>query len=436
MTAPLRARVVRPRVARVLVAVVVLTTAACAAPAPVATAPSAPPGAVPTTSAPTSAAPSVTPAPADAQAAVDRLFAAAATGDRTTWDAGVTVRDAAFATRSTVLFDNLRTLRPARLRVHLTGAEQRLPAARQAELGAGARVAQATVAWHLPGERSDATSSVWLTLVTAAGRVRLAGTDDGGGLDTPALPLWWLGPVTAQTRGDVTVLAGPGQDVGRWTGLAADAAHDARSDLPRPLAKGWDGHLVVEVPGTGTDFASVLGASPSAYATTAAVTRPEGSTTRAAVRVVVNPATTGDPDTELATTLTHETVHVATRSAASPAPLWAVEGLAEYVALEAHHDQQADELRALGDDTAPKELPADDRFTAGSKDVTAAYAQAWLACRAVAEHRSRADLGRFYAALGAGRSVDAAARTTLGVDGSTVVGWWHDALRQAAARRG
>lgn len=368
---------------------------------------------------------------------MDRLFAAGVAGDRTTWDARVAALDAAFAVRSAMLFANLHAVQPARLRVRLTGAELAVPAERRVELGPGARVVQARLAWRFPGERADATSFVWLTLVGGPDGDRLAGTDDGAALDTPATPLWWLSPVTRVTRGDVTVLVGEGQAAKRWAALATRAAADTRTRLPAALRRGWDGHLVVEVPGSAADFARVLGAAPSAYATTAAVTRPEGPTTGAAVRVVLNPSTAQDSDAELGTTLVHESVHVATRSATSHAPLWAVEGLAEYVALEAHPDQRGDELAALsagkGGGKEPTRLPADRAFTAGAHDVNAAYAQAWLACRAVAEHRGPGRLGDFYAALDDGDSVESAARSRLGVDDSAVVGWWRTALRRASA---
>ena len=374
--------------------------------------------------------------PVDDQTAIDRLFAAGVAGDRAAWDARAVTTNPDFSTRSAVLFANLRALHPLRLRVRLTGAEQTLPAARRTELGAQARVLQARVGWRLAGERADATSTVWLTVLPGPEGVRLAGTDDGTTLDAPAEPLWWLAPVTSATRGDVTVLVGPGQDARRWLDLAAGAAADAHDHLPTVLRERWDGHLVVEVPGSAADLARVLGGTPTAYASTAAVTRPEGPTTAAAVRVVVNPATARDPDVELATTLTHETVHVATRSVASPAPLWAVEGLAEYVALEAHPSQRTDEVAALPPGAPPSRLPADATFAAGGPGVTAAYAQAWSACKAVAEHRSRDDLGRFYRALDGGEPVGTAARRTLGVDEGTVVRWWREAVTSAGHRHG
>ena len=370
------------------------------------------------------------------QRAVDALLAAGTAGDRSAWDASVSGVDPAFAPRSAVLFTNLRTLPLERVRIALTGTSAALDHVRRATLGPDARVLQARLSWRLPHERADASSTVWLTLVRSADGYRLAGTGDGDALDAPAQPLWWLGPATAANRGDATVLAGPGQDAGRWALLAARAAADARAHLPRPLGDRWDGRVVVQVPGTEADFARVLGATPTAYASTAAVTRPEGPTTDAALRVVVNPAAGTGSDDELGLLLTHETVHVATRSAASPAPLWAVEGVAELVALEAHPDQRADELAALrGHDPAdlPPDLPPNSAFEAGGADVTAAYAQAWLACRAVVDRRGSTALGRLYAALDDGRTLDGAARQALGVDGATVARWARDARRDAGA---
>ena len=126
-------------------------------------------------------------------------------------------------------------------------------------------------------------------------------------------------------------------------------------------------------------------------------------------------------------------MHVATRSAGSPAPLWAVEGLAEYVALASHPGERADELAALRSAPLPSRLPGDSAFTASGKDVTAAYAAAWLACSAVAEHRDRTALGRFYGALDpgparrCGRALDARRRSA---HGRAVV------ARRPGARRG
>ena len=68
--------------------------------------------------------------------------------------------------------------------------------------------------------------------------------------------------------------------------------------------------------------------------------------------------------------------------------------------------------------------------------VPAAYARAWLACRAVVEHRGADGLGRLYAALDGGATLDRAARTSLGVDATTLAGWARDGQRRALATGG
>ena len=102
---------------------------------------------------------------ADAQAGVDALLDAGSTGDRAAWDARVADVDPAFATRSALLFDNLRSLRAARLDARLTGVSQPLDPARRALLGPDARVLQADLTWRLDGEQADAAATVWLTVV-------------------------------------------------------------------------------------------------------------------------------------------------------------------------------------------------------------------------------------------------------------------------------
>ena len=66
-------------------------------------------------------------------------------------------------------------------------------------------------------------------------------------------------------------------------------------------------------------------------------------------------------------------------------------------------------------DGAPRSLPADDDFAADADDLGVAYAEAWSACRYVAEHYSARRLGRLYAALDRGRSLDEASREVLGL---------------------
>ena len=136
----------------VLAAVAVTLAVSACSPSPATSTPtptvaSGPAGAT----APTSPGASSLPADRAAlQDAVDRLVAAGASGDRTAWDARTSSADPGFASRSTVLFDNLGSLPLERLRVRLTGTRATLPDERRSLLGAGAQVLQARLSWRLP----------------------------------------------------------------------------------------------------------------------------------------------------------------------------------------------------------------------------------------------------------------------------------------------
>jgi hypothetical protein len=119
--------------------------------------------------------------------------------------------------------------------------------------------------------------------------------------------------------------------------------------------------------------------------------------------------------------------------------LWAVEGLAEWVALRGEAGGAsfgtADLLTMVRRDGPPAALPGDEAFAAGRDQLNRAYAEAWLACRYVAETYSVADLGRLYAELDRGRSLDQASRAVLGVDAATVTAGWRRYLVQQAGAR-
>lgn len=386
-----------------------------------------PTGAVSPT-APPSSSTSVPASATDAQATVDRLGQAALTANRTAFLAEVADRDPSFADRARLLYDNLSGLPLDRLRFRLAATRQPLPATRQAVLGAAAWRQQATVSWRLTGETATAAATVWLTFVPDGEGVRLAGT-----LDTPAgpaspEPIWWTGPVTAVRAGDLTVLAGAGQPAGQWLTRTRAAVRDVRQRVTAGSARRWTGAAVVEVPASRAAFEAVLGATPGSYAEIAAVTLAEGPAATAAVRVVVNPEVTGRSDLAVATVLTHELVHVATRSADSPAPTWAVEGLADDMAFASHPGAAADSLRLLQDQVrrhgAPAALPADDAFDTGRPDLDLTYAEAWSVCRYVTDARSSAVLQRLYTALDDGTPLDRAAQDQLGMSATQLTAGW------------
>ena len=123
-----------------------------------------------------------------------------------------------------MLYDNLSTLPLTRLQMRVEPAEFGLAEARSQLLGSSAWAHRAVVSWRLAGDEADVEHQVWLTFLSDGGQVRLAGTvDEPPNTSREQKPSWWLGPLTAQERGGVTVIAGSGQALDRWARLAATA---------------------------------------------------------------------------------------------------------------------------------------------------------------------------------------------------------------------
>ena len=369
------------------------------------------------------------------RATVDALLKAASTGDRARFDRLISDQDPAFPDRAQLLYDNLSTLPLTRLQMRMEPTEFVLSDARRQLLGASAWVQRGVVTWRLAGDGAEVEHVVWLTFLEAAGEVKVAGTvDEPTGSVGEQKPSWWLGPLVARELDGVTLLAGTGQSLDRWAKLAGAALVSVRQELPDGLGTSWNRRVVIEVPATERDFASVLGKPGGSYASIAAVThRAAGGE---AIRIVVNPKTAQLTSGAAQSVLEHEMVHIATRSPDSPAPTWAEEGLAEWVSIQAHPGQRseaADEVLArVRDDGAPSSFPSDRQFQVGARDLQRAYAEAWLACRFIADQYSQARLGRFYAELARGSSVDEASRSTLQLSEAELTAGWRAYLVRLA----
>lgn len=381
-----------------------------------------------------------------AQAALDGWADAVRTDDETAFTELVSSQDPGFAAPASRLWDTLTELPLADLRFTVAARTAPLSAARQTVLGAGAWAQETTVTWRLTGESTPASHRVWVTFVQDTAAVRIAGTTDGDGSDPQ--PLWWTGPVTAATvRGSTALVSGDADSAARartWASRAAVAAREVASRIDPD--RRWTARLVIEVPKDQADFERVLGVTTGSYAGIAAVTWPEGPDPKtAALRIIVNPglvAQTGGgglADEGVAILLTHEATHVATRSAASPAPTWLVEGYADAIAYEAHPATVDTAAAVALDDVTlhgpPAALPSDADFAPGAARLDLTYARAWLACRYVAETSSPTGLNRLYDAVDTGTSLDDALQSVLGVDETAFVRGWRTWLATAAQDR-
>jgi hypothetical protein len=367
---------------------------------------------------------------------VDALFQAARSRDRTGFERLISDRDPAFPDRARLLYGNLSTLPLTRLQIRVEPAQFGLAEQRTQLLGSSAWAQRAVVSWRLAGENADVEHQIWLTFLSDGGQVRLAGTvDEPPSRIAEQKPSWSLGPLTASEREGVTVIAGSGQPLERWANLAAAALDNVRDNLPDGLRLSWSGHIVMEVPATPRDFESVLGEPAGSYGSIAAVTHRAG-TADGATRIVVNPKAAQLSSSALQVVLEHEMVHVATSSPDSPAPVWAEEGLAEWVSTRAHTGQPSEatddvltRVRAQG---APRSFPSDQEFQIGERDLRMAYAEAWLVCRYIADRYSEIQLGRFYAELDDGHSLDEASQSALNISEAELIIRWRAYLVRLA----
>jgi hypothetical protein len=370
------------------------------------------------------------------RATVDALAEAARTGDRGGFDRLLSNRDPSFRDRGRLLFDNLSTLPLTTLRMRVEPTQYDLSEPRRKVLGPTAWVQRAVVTWRLAGDDAEVEHRIWLTFLETAGEAKIAGTiDEPAGSPPEQKPSWWLGPLSAGQRGGVTVVVGTGQSLDRWSSLAAAALGNVRQMLPTGLGGSWNRQAVIEVPATQRDFESVLGKPAGSHTSIAAVTHRVGAAGEA-MRIVVNPKAAPLTSSALQSVLEHEMVHVATRSPDSAAPMWVEEGLAEWVSMRAHSGQRSggtDELLLrVRSEGAPRAFPADRRFEAGASNLELAYAEAWLACRFIADRYSEARLGQFYGELVRGSSVDEASRSTLQLSETELTAGWRAYLDRLA----
>jgi hypothetical protein len=254
----------------------------------------------------------------------------------------------------------------------------------------------------------------------------------GGGHRTP---LWLSDPLQVRrTPTSMVLVDGSAAEASRLAGLAERAVPQVRRVLP-----GWTGGLVVEVPRSQHGLEVALGADRGSYDGIAAVTTtPDGShSRRSPSHVFVNPQVFGPLRPQGAqVVITHEATHVATDAAMSTAPIWLVEGFADYVALSAQQlpvpTTAARIIALVRHNGLPRHLPDAREFAAGAPHLEARYESAWLACRLLAQTGGQSALVAFYRAVDAGSALGPALHRHFGLTVSGFVGRWRALLAQVA----
>jgi hypothetical protein len=197
---------------------------------------------------------------------------------------------------------------------------------------------------------------------------------------------------------------------------------------------------VVEVPASERGLDAALDAPPGQYrGIAAATTTVDGSRgRRAPSHVFVNPRVFLPLTPRGAqVVITHEATHVATHAASSAAPIWLVEGFADYVALRAQRlpvSTTAARITALVRRAgAPRHLPGRAQFRAGATHLEARYESAWLACRLLARDAGSDALVSFYRAMDRGGRLGPELRSHIGLGAAAFTRQWRTLLADLAA---
>lgn len=292
--------------------------------------------------------------------------------------------------------------------------------------------ADVDVTWQVAGfdpgpARSEVTFALRDEPVDGGARVALTAAGVGGG----RAPLWLTDDLQVRrTDSRVVMVAGTRRDLVRYDRLARTALPAVRRVLP-----GTDRGLVVEVPASAAALDAALGADEGTYAEVAAVTTsPDGLVTPSApVHVLVNPDEMGRLERVGAqVVMSHEAVHALTDAPTSQAPLWLVEGFADYVALRdvdlPDVTLAAQALEQVQENGLPDALPGPADLGVGAPYLGASYEAAWLATRAVARAADETALVELYRATSAGEPFETTLRGVAGIGTAELTRRWRDEL--------
>ncbi|MGH3726703.1 MAG: hypothetical protein ACRDUS_21555 [Mycobacterium sp.] len=246
---------------------------------------------------------------------------------------------------------------------------------------------------------------------------------------------WQFGSVVESRKkvGDreVVVLGHPGSAVAPRLTEEVDGALRSLSEFWGD----WRAGVLLVAAGSDAEFAALVGGGRTEGIAAAAVA--DGVTSGVAVgqRVILAPGSAEIPRDQFRVVLRHELLHAAARTVTGDqAPLWLVEGVADYNGRRGSGTLFRNAAPTLASAVAagqiPDHLPTDAELDAPDAHRTQAYEEAWSVAQYVADTFGEPTLVQLYR-YGAGLVPDpqaTAIRRALGVDEATLVRQWQSWL--------
>jgi len=249
--------------------------------------------------------------------------------------------------------------------------------------------------------------------------------------------MWDFGPCRVLAVDDSLVLghAGAGEEALRQ--LAAEI-HSAVGSVTQVWGTDWPRRVAVLVPNTLDEMRALVGPAFNVDGIAAAAVADKVDVANQLAlgqRIVLNPAVSGRLSASARRiVLRHEITHVAARaSTMDGAPMWLLEGFADYVGYRDSglqpREAAPDLVRALRTGQPPQRLPAAADFAGGSGNLDLAYQLAWSAALYVVDLAGEDGLVKLYRMIASDTSQDDATvqdatHAVLGVDFDTFVAGW------------
>jgi hypothetical protein len=369
--------------------------------------------------------------------------------DRAAFLATVDPSGQAFRAGQAVLFDNLT-------KVPLAAWRETLADRRPAVVADDGWTARLRLSYRLGGfDRRDVDYTEYLTFDRrpGAGWV-IAGDGAAHGLrDDPQI---WSGGGLQVVRGRHSiVLAEDGAVAGEGAAARtadlrdiADRLDTGVAAVTRVVGDRWARHVVALVPATEQKAEDLIGdvRSLGDIAALAVITGDAGGRNTGEDRVVITPTAFGRLNAlGRHVVLTHELVHVAMGGARDArTPMWLIEGLADYVGYKNAGITTKSAGRELANliasDGMPAAPPGRTEFEGSGDRLSAAYEEAWLACRMIAADYGEDRLVRLYRTAAAEpgdagdpRIQDRALRAVLGIGTGRFDERWRAYVRRELA---